>query len=441
MRSPNKALFVWISLALAACGGASGLELAESSAALADGTTLVFGADFQQRADGPLVAGGVAYLDYDPARLGGCRGERYGQPAWEIAAHYRIAGGEVRSVHVAGHAAAPDQVGLPLALYAPGELEVWFEVTSSFGCQAFDSAYGKNYRFTVAPAPGSTAVARFAPDGSFHLEGTPIQGGKLDIEYDITRLPTCRDTKYGLPAWSILARYRLPSGQTGYIPVTSGHGTLELTEGGQLELWFENQGYFGCRAYDSRYGQNYPIAVDDDPRAPAWLGNAAYVIDRMTCDGPCDQSRRPLADGFTYGTYARQRAALRAIYFDVWKPGVTDFDNPELWKELDVQVHYRFRNRGSYQTKPVSFFRRVGNDARYALPMAELDPLGSYVSPSDPSQCPDADLTLASDGVYVASLVEFYFTVNGVVLRRGDNASFFGSFENYRAQFAVCIPG
>ncbi len=30
------------------------------------------------------------------------------------------------------------------------------------------------------------------------------------------------------------------------------------------------------------------------------------------------------------------------------------------------------------------------------------------------------------------------FTVNGVVLRRADNASFFGTFEDYRSQFEPC---
>jgi hypothetical protein len=437
MRLPNKALSICIGLVLVACAAPEG-ELAGSTQALDEAATLHFSADFAENVEGALIEGGVAYLAYDAARLTACRGERHGQPAWAITAHYRIGGGEVRAVHVAGHAPAPDQVGLPLMLHAAGELEVWFENNSSFGCQGFDSNLGANYRFRVAPAAG-TAVARFAADGSVHVEGTPIQGGRLDIEYDVSRLPTCRDTKYGLPAWSILARYRLPSGQTGYVPVTSGRGQLALSEGGELELWFENQGYWGCRAYESRHGENYRIAVDDDPRAPAWLGNAASVIDRMTCDGPCDHSRRALAEGFTHGTYARQRAAIRAIYFDVWKPGVTDFDNPELWKQLDVQVHYRFRNSGPFSTKPVRFFRRVGNDARYELPMADIDPLAGPYRREDPSQCPDADLYPSGDGVYVGSLVEFYFTVNGVVLRRGDNASFIGSFEDYRSQFEPCI--
>jgi hypothetical protein len=428
---------VLFALVLSACAGSSE-DVAEAVSGLSQSATLVFRADFSQQVQGTLLAGGVAQLDYDVARLTGCRGERYGQPAWNITAHYRIAGGEVRSVYVAGHAAAPDEIGVPLTLDRPGLLEVWFENTSSFGCQAWDSALGANYRFDVLSAE-SAALVRFGSDGSFSITGAPRQGTRLDIQYDITRLPTCRDTKYGLPAWSILARYRWPSGRTGYVPVTSGVASLDLTESGELELWFENQGYFGCRAYDSRYGQNYRIHVEADARAPGWLGNAAYVIDRMTCDGPCDQSRHSLDESFTDGTWARQRAAIRALYFDVWKEGVTDFDNPELWRELDVQVHYRARSDGPFQTRPVDFFRRVGNDARYQLLMDQIDPLSGPYRREDKSQCPDADLVSSSDGATVATVVEFYFTVNGVTLRRRDDVNFRGTFEDYRYDFEVCV--
>jgi hypothetical protein len=107
------------------------------------------------------------------------------------------------------------------------------------------------------------AQATFGKAWAFALEGEPVRGGRLEIHYDVSRLPQCRDTRYGQPAWSILARYRWPSGATGYVVVTNGKGTLDLSESGELELWFENQGYYGCRAFDSRYGENYRIEVAD----------------------------------------------------------------------------------------------------------------------------------------------------------------------------------
>lgn len=448
MRNPS----VWRSpvlmLCLAACAGPETLAL-ESAGLEGRSATISFDADWQTRVDGALEAGGVAYLEYAPTRLEDCRGTQYGNPAWTISAHYRVDGGDVRSVHVAGHSPSPDAVGLPLELDRAGELEIWFENTSAFGCRAWDSAFGENYRFTVAPASvAGSALARFPADGSHVFEGAPRQSGTLAIEYDASRLPACRATRYGSPAWNILAHYRFASGRTGYVPVVIGGAptaspTLDLAEGGELELWFEAQDYYGCREWDSLSGANYRVVVDVDPRAPGWMGNAASVIDRRTCDaGPCDTSRVALESGFTHGTYARQRAAIRAIYFDVWKSGVTDRDNPDLWRDLDVQVHFRWRSEGAFQTRYVSFMQRVGNDARYELPMSALDPLAGSFTRTDPAQCPDAELLLSGDpdSVYVAARVEYYFTVNGIPLRRADGANFSGTFEEYRAQFDVCLP-
>lgn len=440
--------FSWASalLALAACAPAGGVDAVALDRSGLEGrvATLAFTSDYQTEVDGALVAGGLAHVVYDANRLTSCRGDRDGGPAWTISAHYRVAGGDVRSIHVAGHAPSPDAVGLPIELTEAGELEVWFENTSAFGCQAWDSAFGANYRFTIEPAStGEAPIARFPADGSYRLEGDLRQGGQLEIEYDVSRLPNCRDTRYGQPAWSILAHYRFASGQTGYVAVTSGRGTLDVVGSGELELWFENQGIYGCRAWDSRDAANYRFAVDEDPRAPGWIGNGAYVIDRMTCDGPCDHSRRALAPApWRYDTYARQRAAIRAIYFDVWKAGVTDFDNAELWRELDVQVHFRVRAEGPFQSRYVRFFRRVGNDARYELPMAEMDPFAGGFRRTDPSQCPDADLLTSGDpnAAYVGARVEYYFTVNGVPYRESSGHNFRGEFEEYRTLFEVCLP-
>jgi len=297
---------------------------------------------------------------------------------------------------------------------------------------------------SVSPARAQAtagSVATFAADWSFTIEGEPAQGEQLEIRYDVSRLTACRDTRYGLPAWSILARYRFASGQSGYVPVTSGVGTLDLTGSGELEIWFENQGYSGCRAYDSSFGQNYRIFVSDNPNAPGWVGNGAYIIDRLTCGGgPCDSSRRPLYQTFTYGSSARQRATIQSVYFDVWQPGVTDFDNPDLWRELDVQVHYRARRDGEFTSEFVDFFERVGNDARYEFKIARFDPFTDLTVVVDPADCPDADILTSGDGITIGADVEYYFTINGVVFRNAQSQrNFFGRFESERAPFEVCV--
>lgn len=440
---PKAALLFALALGSACATGGDEAVASEGFGLEGRVATIELTADFQTLVDGALVAGGIANVDYDAARLTDCRGDLNGGPAWTINAHYRINGGNVQTIHVAGHASAPDQIDLPIELIEAGELEIWFENTSAFGCQAWDSAFGANYRFTIeaAPTSGDEPVARFPASGGFELVGEPRQAGQLRVEYDVSRLTTCRDTRYGQPAWSILAHYRFASGRTGYVPVTNGTGTIDLFEGGELEIWFENQGYAGCRAWDSLGGANYRVQVDADPRAPGWIGNGASVINRMTCNGPCDQHRVPLADSFSHGTYARQRAAIRAIYFDVWKAGVTDRDNPNLWQDLDVQVHFRASPSAPFQSRYVSFFRRVGNDARYELPMSVIDPLaGSFRR--DPSQCPvDTDLLTSGDpsNAYVAARVEYYFTVNGVPYRNGDRGNFLGTFEDYSYLFEACL--
>ncbi|MCB9611612.1 MAG: hypothetical protein H6721_31650 [Sandaracinus sp.] len=438
------ALLLCFSLVACATGGD---ELVGSEGFGLEGrvATLEFTGDFQTVVDGELVAGGLAHVVYDASRLTTCRGDLNGGPAWSIQAHYRIDGGDVQTLPVAGFASAPDQIGLPIELTEAGELEVWFENTSVWGCQGWDSAFGNNYRFAIAPAPapeGTDPVVRFPAEGGFSVEGTPRQAGQLVVEYDVSRLTTCRGRYRGYEAWSMLAWFRFPSGRTVSVPVTEGRGVLDLYEGGEVEIWIENQNYAGCRAWDSLGGANYRLTVEADPRAPGWIGNGASVINRMTCDGPCDQHRVALSEGFTHGTYARQRAAIRGIYFDVWKEGVTDFDNANLWADLDVQVHFRASPSAPFQSAYVDFFRRVGNDARYQLPMSVIDPIGGSYRRTDPSQCPtNVDLLTSGDpsNAYVAARVEYYFTVNGVPYRNGDRGNFVGTFEEYRDLFSVCL--
>jgi hypothetical protein len=420
-----------------------------SQTVLAQESTLTFSADFQTRVTGSLEAGTTARITYDANRLTACRGTRSGREAWSIQASYRIAGGPIRSVVVAGAVPAPDQANLPLVLDRAGELEIWFENTSLFGCQAWDSANGRNYRFTVAPASSGPAVAQFKADWSFTVSGQPRQTKTLTLEYDSARLPSCRGSRFGSPAWNILAWAKWPSGRQEYVPVVLGGtpvagASLDLVEAGEVQLWFEAQDPYGCREWDSAYQRNYRIAVTADPRAPGWVGNAASVTSRATCDngGPCESDRVQLDFGFRYDTGTRERAAIRSLYFDVWKAGTTDFNNPNLWNELDVRVYYRWSASGPFQMKYANFSKRVGNNARYELSLREIDPLNTSFAISDPAQCPATELLLSGDpnGQYVGANVEYYIWVNGVTLRAAGGRNFNSVYENYKGLFSVCLP-
>jgi hypothetical protein len=292
------------------------------------------------------------------------------------------------------------------------------------------------------------SFARIDFDASFNetVTGTLRAGGKVEIHYDPARLTTCRGTEGGRPQWGISGSLRL-GGATqsftvaGLMEPANNTVTIALPASGDLELWFVNTSKYGCVAYDSNFGSNYHFKVEANPKQPGWMGNAASAISRETCfDGlACDKSRVPLESGFRFDTWARQRATIAGAYFDVWKEGVTDFANPDLWKQLDVQVHHRQVGAPAWSTAYVSLEKRVGNDARYVVPLRSIDPLGGRTRTSR-DDCPKGPLSVSADGMYVETEVEFYFTVNGFELRPNNAFPVYrGTYSDYRDLYKVCF--
>jgi hypothetical protein len=108
------------------------------------------------------------------------------------------------------------------------------------------------------------ATIFFRPDWSDERIGALRAGEQLKIEYDAARLPECRASRYGQPAWTITASVRFhPGGQEQSGPVQGGPLEVTVPAGTtQVELWFYNSDVHGCKAWDSRYGQNYWLSVD-----------------------------------------------------------------------------------------------------------------------------------------------------------------------------------
>lgn len=309
-------------------------------------------------------------------------------------------------------------------------------------CAPDGSVDEAGYAQEVAPS----ATLTFDAQWNERQQGTLIAGRTARIVYDPARLTGCRGDMYGRPAWAITGWMRGADGVTQSFlvaPQEAGAAALTVTlpsTPGPVSFWFQNNSRWGCNAWDSDNGRNYTFHVAADPRAPGWMGDAAAVISRATCNNGfgCDADRRSLEIPWTYETWARQRAAIRAAYFDVWKQGVTDFDNPSLWQQLDVRVHYRFRPDGAFAWRHVNFERRVGNNARFRLDLASVDPLAD--APVPRTTCPDAALTRTADGAYVSTVMEYYFTVNGAALRPSVGATFRGTFANYRTPLLdTCI--
>jgi hypothetical protein len=179
-----------------------------------------------------------------------------------------------------------------------------------------------------------------------------------------------------------------------------------------MEAWFVQEGFGSgtpCRAYDSNDSRNYRFDV---LTPPGWLGAPVVKVSRAGGD-PCDGGA-PLGDGFTYDAWGRTRAVMGNVCFSVWKQGVTDRDDPDLWRKLDVQVHHRFGGDGDFQSAYVPFAGRRGDDARFAFDVRALDP---YL----PVHCP----RVTGD----EARLEFYFTVNGAALRAADGAPFVGVYR------------
>ncbi len=240
--------------------------------AAAQSASLSFNGDWSVVASSnPLPVGATVAVTYDANRLPQCRGTtNTGGPAWSITGYAQLNGGPVQSFWVAGHSPTPNPAPPSFTLPAgeSGDLALWFQVTSSFGCTEWDSNYGNNHRFTVGTPPPPSI--RFASDWSETVSGTLRAGQDFVVDYDITRLPGCRQTYNGMATWDVAVQYRFDGGavQEKSVTVISGYSrfpapiTLTAPAGARtVELWFKNWDRTSCVTWDSNYGSNYRFGL------------------------------------------------------------------------------------------------------------------------------------------------------------------------------------
>lgn len=315
-------------------------------------------------------------------------------------------------------------------------------VFSTFGCLGQPDDLGDE----ATSQEASSATITFARDYSERASTTLRVGQRARIVYDAARLPGCRaGAMGGVPQYAITGYARIADGPIVTFPVAglnapSSPPSIALDRTGELQVWFQATSRYGCSEYDSDHGRNYRFPVALPANAPGWVGNGAWVISRSTCSsGPCASDRRPLTTAYHYDTRARQRAAVRSIYFEVYKAGVTDRDNPDLWRQLDVQVFSRpVGTSRPWRSQYVRLDGRAGNNARYGMLLRELDPLGENTL-TRRADCPAVTLTRSPDGMYVSTELEYYFRVNGVEYRPSASQGFRGRFTQYRGLFDVCL--
>lgn len=187
---------------------------------------------------------------------------------------------------------------------------------------------------------------------------------------------------------------------------------------------------------------------------PSWIGNASYAITRCSA-AACAGDIHPLTETFFYDDWAVTRAAVAELFFEVWEPHVTDWDNPGLWQALDARVHFRVAGREALSeatTSPDAFdwrwvnvAARVGNNARYAAPLRQFDPFvdattGRRTRIETPADCPHFPVRPGRSPQSVEADVEIYIGVNGVELRPSAGAVFRGTYATYARDSTLCAP-
>lgn len=123
---------------------------------------------------------------------------------------------------------------------------------------------------TCAP---SGPYVRFKADGREIVEGKLQAGEGFYVEYELSRMTTCRGYKYGAPAWSMTAYVRFnTSGEIHHGAVAGGgyaggqHDPMlayfEIPKGAShMEMWVHNSDYWACSDWDSLGGQNYHFDI------------------------------------------------------------------------------------------------------------------------------------------------------------------------------------
>ena len=189
----------------------------------------------------------------------------------------------------------------------------------------------------------------------------------------------------------------------------------------------------GCVEAEEQAEPTDQNLLEDDKAdgGPLWAGLTSITIERWVAD-PCNDGRNAFGDApYVYGTWARERAGIRNVCFEVWKPGVTDWDNPDFWQQLDVQVHYRYGSSGPFQNAYVNSNGRRGNNRRYAWSLDyQLDPT-TYVPSVPQMKAPFRILSEQGGWALVEADMEVYFTVNGRALRTPSNKPYVVRYQGY----------
>lgn len=260
-----------VPLALLACDAQAGPDLGPGGKADDLGEPVItFDGDFNETVEGTLMAGGRARIRYDLDRITDCRSRDHGSDVWAVTGFAGEPGVEPESFAVTelrdGETLAVEAV---IELPRAEAVEFHFRVNDTFGCTAFDSDFGANYRFELEPAVVAPAVLSFSAAGAVELTGDLAGGGEVVVHYEPDRLPDCRATQGGVPQWGMSGFAQVDDGPVRSFAITQVEGDdrvpsdplVAIDPGGELALWFEVTSVFGCHAVDDAGGALYRFAL------------------------------------------------------------------------------------------------------------------------------------------------------------------------------------
>jgi hypothetical protein len=283
-------------------------------------------------------------------------------------------------------------------------------------------AISKDQTVCAPPTGPLAANLVFAADYTQHRDGVLAPGGQLTISYATSRLATCASTQGGLAQYGITAWVKfLPGSQLASLDVRGQTPMLAVpSDARHVQVWFESTDVHGCHAYDSNNGANYTFEA---AVAPQWIGNGTSLFSRDTASACNPPGVSPITAGFSFDTGTRERAAITNTCFEVYQPGLTDVDGPDLRQQLDVELVVRTAPQ-AWTAFPVNFESRQGHNARYAFSWRQADPFRPYY-------CTAMPITPTTDGHYEAVQLDYYVTVNGRDYRPAPGASFAATFVDY----------